>query len=89
MSIEKAMQFLRVVFALAIMASGATFPAHAQTETILHNFSGAGGEYPSAGLLLDPAGNLYGTTFAGGNPNDCQPYGCGVAYQLSHSSGSW
>jgi uncharacterized repeat protein (TIGR03803 family) len=37
------------------------------TETVLHSFPGkAGGNRPFAGLLLDSAGNLYGSTFAGG-----------------------
>ena len=37
------------------------------TETVLHSFPGqAGGNRPFTGLLLDAAGNLYGSTFAGG-----------------------
>ena len=37
------------------------------TETVLHSFPGkAGGNRPFAGLLIDSAGNLYGSTFAGG-----------------------
>jgi uncharacterized repeat protein (TIGR03803 family) len=37
------------------------------TETVLHSFTGgAGGNRPFAGLLIDAAGNLYGSTFAGG-----------------------
>jgi hypothetical protein len=36
------------------------------TETVLYSFSGADGYSPSAGLIMDVSGNLYGTTVAGG-----------------------
>ena len=56
-------------------------------ETVLYNFTGfADGGTPSAGLLRDNQGNLYGTTNSGGDLND-QPcignYGCGVVFKLS------
>jgi uncharacterized repeat protein (TIGR03803 family) len=34
----------------------------AGSETLLHSFTGADGSFPLAGLLIDPQGNLYGTT---------------------------
>jgi uncharacterized repeat protein (TIGR03803 family) len=38
------------------------------TETVLYNFTGgADGGFPQAGLTLDSAGNLYGTTYYGGS----------------------
>jgi uncharacterized repeat protein (TIGR03803 family) len=41
--------------------------AQAQTLAVLYSFSsGTDGEGPAAGLVMDKAGNLYGTTFAGG-----------------------
>src|SRR5215469_11750183 len=40
----------------------------AQTYTVIHDFTGGGdGEAPYTGLTIDAAGNLYGTTVAGGN----------------------
>jgi uncharacterized repeat protein (TIGR03803 family) len=52
----------------------------------LHTFSGtADGAYPSAGLVLDAAGDLYGTASRGGGV--CA---CGVVFKLSpNSNGSW
>jgi len=48
-------------------------------ETVLHNFSGgADGEYPSAGLVRDAAGNLYGTTAGGGASGDGTVYKVGT-----------
>lgn len=39
----------------------------AGTETVLHSFTGgADGANPYAGLIRDPAGNVYGTTVNGG-----------------------
>ena len=54
------------------------------TETTLHNFSGqADGAEPESSLILDPAGNLYGTTFFGGNDNS------GTVFKMSPRQGSW
>jgi len=51
-------------------------------ETVLYSFTGeADGGYPYAGVILDPAGNLYGTTASGGTEN-CY-LGCGVVYELN------
>jgi uncharacterized repeat protein (TIGR03803 family) len=51
-------------------------------ETVLHTFSfGADGALPSSGLVLDTAGNLYGTAPRGGNTT-C-PSGCGVVFKIT------
>lgn len=54
-----------VVFKMAPNGSGGW------AETVLHNFgTGDDGAYPSAGLIIDSMGNLYGTTSAGGIQTD-------------------
>jgi uncharacterized repeat protein (TIGR03803 family) len=49
---------------------------------ILHIFTSNDGNSPQAAPILDAAGNLYGTTFWGGNQNDCT-HGCGVVYEIT------
>jgi len=54
-------------------------------ETVLYSFpGGADGERPSAGLVRDAAGNLYGTADYGGN-TACAS-GCGVVFKLDTAS---
>jgi uncharacterized repeat protein (TIGR03803 family) len=60
--------------------------AAAQELTTLYSFIGSDGAYPDAGLIADPAGNLYGTTQVGGaNPSCNQAPGCGTVFQLMPS----
>ncbi|MGA2904887.1 MAG: choice-of-anchor tandem repeat GloVer-containing protein [Candidatus Korobacteraceae bacterium] len=63
-----------VVLMLTIMRQG----LQAQTFTVLHNFTGgADGGYPYAGVTMDRAGNLYGTTYYG------------TVYKMTHTGVSW
>jgi uncharacterized repeat protein (TIGR03803 family) len=60
----------------------ASLSLHAQQFRVLHNFTGGGdGALPEAGVTMDKAGNLYGTTFYGGSS------GLGVVYKLSNKGG--
>jgi uncharacterized repeat protein (TIGR03803 family) len=53
------------------------------TETVLHSFGGQGID-PLAGVILDGAGNIYGTTYLGGLFHECNyPLGCGTVFKLS------
>ena len=66
-------------------------PDGSWTKETLHSFTGTDGRGPVAGLIFDQAGNLYGTTGQGGNPNDCvNDSGCGVVFKLTpNADGSW
>jgi uncharacterized repeat protein (TIGR03803 family) len=57
---------------------------------VLYSFlGGADGDEPLAGLILDQAGNLYGTTGYGGNVSvDCNG-GCGTVFTLTKSQSGW
>jgi uncharacterized repeat protein (TIGR03803 family) len=58
------------------------------TESVLYSFGGGtDGAVPFAGLIFDAAGNLYGTTYIGGNSTDCYIHGCGTVFQLSPGAG--
>jgi uncharacterized repeat protein (TIGR03803 family) len=51
-------------------------------KTVLHSFKGGNdGWSPYAGLAADGAGNLYGTTYAGGGTG-CGGDGCGTIFKL-------
>jgi hypothetical protein len=59
-------------------------------ETDLLDFGGGFGENPMAGLAIDTAGNLYGTTTRGGSENCFGGFGCGTAFELSpNGQGGW
>src|SRR5271165_5903763 len=73
-----------VMFVLAVVL---TQPAQTQTFKVLYNFTGGqDGASPEAGLTMDKAGNLYGTTYFGtyhGN-NDY-----GTVFKLTLKGSSW
>jgi uncharacterized repeat protein (TIGR03803 family) len=70
-----------VVYALTPASGGFT-------GSVLYNFCAqancADGSNPEGQIALDSSGNLYGTTFNGGNAN-----GVGVAYRLDTTSGTY
>jgi len=70
-----------VVFRLSPQAGGGW------TESVLYAFCSltgcTDGESPLAGpLVMDAAGNLYGTTIFGGAHRNCNGDGCGVVFKL-------
>jgi uncharacterized repeat protein (TIGR03803 family) len=60
------------------------------TETVLYTFTGGSdGRQPSARILRDAAGNLYGTTSLGGNVGSVCSSGCGTVFKLTNGSSGW
>lgn len=52
------------------------------SQTVLHSFTGlTDGAYPIGGLVMDTKGNLYGTTYNGGDADSCG-FGCGLVFKL-------
>jgi uncharacterized repeat protein (TIGR03803 family) len=86
-SLKLAAAVLRRALTLAVLSMLLLIPARpaqAQTESLLHNFTGGsdGGE-PYSRLTSDGAGNFYGTTEVGGQ-------GYGTVFELSpNGSGGW
>jgi len=66
-------------------------PAKGQTYKVIYNFTGgADGAAPEAGLAMDGAGNLYGTTEEGGHTGgNCYDYGCGTVFKLAYKGSGW
>jgi len=56
------------------------------SETVIYSFLGTSnsdGAYPDGGLVMDAAGNIYGTTVYGGASNQ------GTVFELSKSGSTW
>jgi len=65
-------------------------PVHAQTYTVIHNFTGgADGAEPTTGLTIDARGNLYGTANTGGHGSCSGPGGCGTVFKLTRIGSGW
>ena len=56
---------------------------YASAPTTLVSFTGADGKYPGAGLIADAAGDLFGTTEAGGANND------GTVFEIGKTEGGY
>jgi uncharacterized repeat protein (TIGR03803 family) len=73
--------FIAVSILLIVMAGQS---AEGQTFTTLHGFNGSpDGAMPAGGLVMDAAGDLYGTTQYGGAAN------LGMVFKLTHSGSGW
>jgi len=86
---KKILAFLLIVVSGFLTSAAPAFATHRMQ--VLHRFSGSDGEFPYYGnLTFDNAGNLYGTTYYGGNLNAGCGYGCGTVFKLTPGAkGQW
>ena len=77
------------VLSMALASTLATASAAAaQTYSVIHSFSGsADGSTPNSTMIMDQAGNLYGTTsYGGAQPGNA---GSGLVFKLVKRNSSW
>jgi hypothetical protein len=78
--------FIKTVVVSSILLTlivAVALSVQAQKYTVLHSFTGGiDGSIPFAGLSMDAAGNLYGTTFSGGV---C----CGTVFKMERKDAEW
>ena len=73
---------------VGVLTALTTRPAQAQTYQVIHSFGGlVDGAKPLAGVTIDQAGNLLGTTYGGGAHGGLQGYG--VVYKMALRGSSW
>jgi len=85
------MQALFSALLIAVIALLPSSLAAGAKEKILYRFTGGtDGGVPSSGLIMDAAGNLYGTTRSGGDLSECSNFGCGTVFKLTRlRNGNW
>jgi uncharacterized repeat protein (TIGR03803 family) len=54
-------------------------------QKVIHSFGGypSDGQFPATGLILDQEGNLYGTTYQGGDGCPSPFHGCGTVFEIT------
>jgi len=78
------MRAARLSRLIALIAAGSLAGpgAAAAHFGIIYSFPGGrDGSFPHAGVISDEAGNLYGTTYDGGEK--CSPFGCGTVFRIA------
>ena len=73
-----------IFMAFLVVSVVVSTPAQARKFKVLHTFHGKDGAGPVGVLVRDAAGNLYGTTGAGGT-GKCSQYGCGTVFKLDRA----
>jgi uncharacterized repeat protein (TIGR03803 family) len=76
---------LRGILVLILLAAATVAAAQ---ETVVYSFPSNNGYGwgPNGGLVIDSAGNLYGTTVFGGGTG-CAGFGCGAVFELTPKAG--
>src|SRR5919198_1080047 len=73
-----------VMTAVAVATVLAVTATAAHAGSLVYSFAGdEDGEYPSTDLVVDPAGNLYGTSVLGGD------FSTGTVFELIRSGDTW
>ena len=84
LSLHSPLRLASPALQLLTLALSVASYAPAQTFSVIHQFTGfADGGAPFGGVVLDGAGNLYGTTWVGGQRN------AGAVYQLKRSGSGY
>lgn len=74
----------RSILLAAALVTFVSPAAQAWEEHVLYSFTGeADGQQPSAGVVFDEAGNLYGAAAYAGADQTCGPSGCGTIFKLT------
>lgn len=77
-------QFIQAALGFFTIAAITLSAAAASTTKVIYSFAGGSdGEYLDTDLVMDSAGNLYGSTVQGGK------FGSGTVFQLSPSASGW
>ena len=77
-------QFIRSILAIVAPVALLLSAASASSTKVVYSFAGGGdGEYLDTDLVMDGAGNIYGSTVQGGD------FGSGTVFQLSPSASGW
>ena len=76
--------------AICLLMIVAGLPASAQGYWLIRDFSAdGGGAFPEWSPTIDQFGNLYVTTYGGGNPNCPATQGCGMVLKGTLRNGDW
>jgi uncharacterized repeat protein (TIGR03803 family) len=82
--------FLFMTLLTLLLASGAVAQSKFTVVKTFRRSAGMNGYLPMDSLIVDQAGNLYGTTVFGGNTDSGCHIGCGVVFELTpNGGGGW